>query len=121
MTPTTYLSLGAFYGADARRAHSPEVELGSWWRTGTQQGPSYRAAWVRDTGEVYLMAHEGRPGGGRVDVVTARASIEELLAELDGWELVCGDEDSVVWLLERLCRPDRPSPGDPAVAFAATG
>ncbi len=121
MTPTTYLSLGAFYGADARRAHSAEVELGSWWRTETQQGPSYRAAWVRDTGEVYLMALEGRPGGGLVEVVAARASIEELLAELEGWELVCGDEGSVVWLLERLRVVEGPSPGDPAVEFAATG
>ncbi len=121
MPSSAYLSLGAFYGADARRAHSPEVELGSRRRTESQQGPSYRAAWVRDTGEVYLMAHEGRPGGGLVEVVAARASIEDLLAELDGWELVCGDEDSVVWLLERLRRASGPSPGDPAVEFAATG
>ena len=71
-TTTTYLSLGAFYAADKRRDISREHDLGLWWLGDDWHAPRFRAAWVAQTGELYLMQHEGTPGGGRVDVVATR-------------------------------------------------
>ena len=119
-TKTTYLSLGAFYLADPRRTHSRETDLGLWWRGTGPNGPTYRAAWVEATGEVYVMQHAGTAGGGRVDVLARHPSLPDVLAALDGWEGVVGDDDSIVWLLERLRRPARAAPDDPpALAVAA--
>jgi hypothetical protein len=64
--------------------------------------PTFRAAYVERTGEIYVMQHEGLPGGGRVEVVTTRASLDDVLADLDGMELVCGEPGSLWWLLDRL-------------------
>ena len=83
---TTYLSLGAFYAADKRRDISREHDLGLWWLGDDWHAPRFRAAWVAQTGELYLMQHEGTPGGGRVDVV--------------------GEWGSVHWLRERLGLPE---------------
>src|SRR5688572_16469323 len=47
----TYLSLGAFYASDPDRRGSRERDVGLFWRS--RSGPSFRAAWVRDTGELY--------------------------------------------------------------------
>ena len=66
---TTYLSLGAFYAADKRRDISREHDMGLWWLGDDWHAPRFRAAWVAQTGELYLMQHEGTAGGGRVDVV----------------------------------------------------
>jgi hypothetical protein len=98
----TYLSLGAFYASDARRDSSHEIDEGLWWRGDAYHGPVFRAAYVVDTGELYLMQLEGLPGGGRIDVVARfpdHATLEQALA---GWEDVCGDPGSLRWLLERL-------------------
>ena len=75
---TTYLSLGAFYAADKRRDISREHDLGLWWLGDDWHAPRFRAAWVAQTGELYLMQHEGTPGGGRVDVVATASSLEEI-------------------------------------------
>ena len=115
----TYLSLGAFYLADPRRTHSRETDLGLWWRSEAPTGPSFRAAWVESTGEVYVMQHAGTPGGGRVDVIAGSASLDGVLADLRGWESVVGDRGSIVWLLERLRRAGRVAPGDPPRLAAA--
>jgi hypothetical protein len=61
---------------------------------------------VAQTGEVYLMQHEGTPGGGRVDVVASAATLEEIEQRLDGWRDVVGDWGSVHWLRDRLGLPD---------------
>ena len=99
-----YFSLEAFYAAGARRAASKEIDIGLYWRAG-RSGPTYRAAWIRDTGEVYVVRH-GAPedGGGRVEVLTCCATEQELHAAFDGWRLVCGRPDSAVWLRERAQR-----------------
>ena len=73
---TTYLSLGAFYAADKRRDISREHDLGLWWLGDDWHAPRFRAAWVDQTGELYLMQHEGTPGGGRVDVVATASSLD---------------------------------------------
>src|SRR5215207_8458673 len=111
---TTYLSLGAFYAADKRRDISREHDIGLWWLGDDWHAPRFRAAWVAETGELYLMQHEGTPGGGRVDVV-ATGTLEELEGRLEGWRDVVGDRGSLRWLLERL------SPGVPSHVLTAAG
>jgi hypothetical protein len=105
---TTYLSLGAFYAADKRRDISREQDIGLWWLGDDWQAPRFRAAWVAQTGELYLMQHEGTPGGGRVDVVAKAGSLEEIEARLEGWRDVVGEWGSLRWLVERL-GPDAPA------------
>jgi len=103
---TTYLSLGAFYAADKRRDISREHDLGLWWLGDDWHAPRFRAAWVAETGELYLMQHEGTAGGGRVDVVATAASLEEMEGRLNGWRDVVGEWGSVHWLRERLGLPE---------------
>lgn len=114
MAATTYLSLGAFYAADKRRDISREHDVGLWWLGDDWHAPRFRAAWVAETSELYLMQHEGTPGGGRVDVV-AEGTLEEIERRLDGWRDVVGEWGSLRWLLERLGR------GVPAHILAAAG
>src|SRR3954447_8940849 len=102
MAPTTYLSLGALYAADKRRDISREHDLGLWWLGDDWHAPRFRAAWVAQTGELYLMQHEGTVGGGHVDVVATASSLEEMQGRLAGWRDVVGEWGSVHWLRERL-------------------
>ena len=104
---TTYLSLGAFYAADKRRDISREHDLGLWWLGDDWHAPRFRAAWVAQTGELYLMQHEGTPGGGRVDVVATAGSLDEIEERLEGWRDVVGE-----WGSRALAaRPPRPARG----------
>jgi hypothetical protein len=97
----TYLSLGAFYASDPARRGSRERDVGLFWRS--LDGPTYRAAWVRDTGELYLFQHAlGARGGGSVHLLAQRMSEAELERRLAGWQDVCGREGSLEWLLDRL-------------------
>jgi hypothetical protein len=100
----TYLSLGSFYSADRRRALSRERDVGLWWRGDGPLSPTYRAAFVENTGELYLMQHEGTLGGGHVDVLGRFSSLAEVLRLVVGWEDVCGERGSIRWLLERVPR-----------------
>ncbi len=96
-----YDSLARFYNADERRVRSRELDVGLWWREDVD-GPLHRAAWVSDTGELYLV-RLGSPaaGGGRVELL-ARVEGRELLgAVLDGWRERCGEPHSLEWLRER--------------------
>ena len=77
-------------------------------RRNRPHGPVFRAAYVVDTGELYLMQLEGLPGGGRIDVVARFPDHATLDRALAGWEDVCGDPGSLRWLLERL--PGEPPP-----------
>jgi hypothetical protein len=101
----TYLSLGAFYASDRRRDISQERDYGLWWRGDGFRAPTFRAAWVAETGELYVMQHEGTPGGGRVDVIGRFADDVEVDAVLSGWQDVCGEPGSLRWLLERVSAP----------------
>jgi hypothetical protein len=94
-------SIEAFYAADARRRHSRERDVGLMWR-----GPAdaaYRAAWVQETGEVYLVKH-GHPvdGGGTVDLLARRFGLGELHAVLRGYAHVCGRAGSLAWFFDRI-------------------
>jgi hypothetical protein len=97
----TYLSLGAFYASDPARRGSRERDIGLFWRSRT--GPSFRAAWVRDTGELYLFQHAlGGRGGGSVHLLRPTMDEAELDRRLGGWQEVCGRDGSLEWLLARV-------------------
>jgi hypothetical protein len=98
----SYPSLDAFYAADRRRRHSRERDVGLIWRGA--RGATFRAAWVQETGEVYLYRH-GHPtdGGGTVDVLARRFGLGALQAALRGFRDVCGRPGSLDWFLDRTC------------------
>jgi len=91
----SYESLNAFYNADRRRLHSRERDVGLYWRG--EDGATFRAAWVQETGEVYLFRH----GDGTVDVLGRRFGLGELQSALSGYRDVCGREASLTWFLDR--------------------
>lgn len=94
-----YRSLSNFYLADPRRLASQERDLGLWWRMGVR-GPTYRAAWVHETGELYA-ARLGMPKQ-QCDVhVLGRGSAEELDEAIAGWADICPQPDSMTWLRHR--------------------
>jgi len=101
---TRYSSLASFYTADPRRVASRESDIGLWWRE-APDGPLHRAAWVSDTGELYLV-RLGPPeqGGGRVEVLATIAERERLERVLEGWRDRCGAPRSLTWLRERAAR-----------------
>ena len=117
----TYLSLGAFYASDPARRSSRERDVGLFWRS--RQGTTFRAAWVRDTGELYLFQHAlGGPGGGSVHLLARTMDEHELGQRLAGWEEVCGREGSLEWLLSRMQdRPRDPEPAGPPLRFRRRG
>jgi hypothetical protein len=93
----TYPSLQAFYAADERRRASRERDVGLFWRG--RGGATYRAAWVEETGELYVLEH-GRPQchGGAVRVI-GRYGALELDETFAGWREECGRARSLDWLL----------------------
>jgi hypothetical protein len=107
----TYLSLAAFYASDPRRRDSRERDVGLWWRS--VRGPTYRAAWVQDTGELYLFQHAlTGPGSGSVHLIGGTFTSAELDRRLAGWRDICGQPGSLEWLLAAVSRsadgaPDR--------------
>ncbi len=106
-----YRSLSNFYLADARRIASRERDLGLWWRVGNH-GPIHRAAWVRDTGELYLVRlGPAEDGTGEVQVLGRARDRNELERALEGWREVCLQPDSLTWLRRRaasLAQPETP-------------
>ncbi len=99
-----YDSLSAFYRADSRRVHSRERDVGLWWREHAQ-GPLHRAAWVSDTGELYLVRlGPVEQGGGSVEILATVADGERLEQVLDGWRERCGEPRSLSWLRRRAAR-----------------
>jgi hypothetical protein len=90
--------------ADPRRVGSRELDVGLWWRE-DPNGPLHRAAWVSDTGELYLV-RLGPPqeGGGKVEVLATVGARERLESVLEGWREQCGRPRSLTWLRERAAR-----------------
>ncbi len=110
-----YRSLASFYTADDRRIHSRERDVGLWWRDDAE-GPLHRAAWVSDTGELYLVRlGPAADGGGTVEVLATIEDPEQLQSVLDGWRERCGEPRSLGWLRERTALSPRVS-GDSAPA-----
>jgi hypothetical protein len=102
--PERYRSLASFYNADPRRIHSRELDIGLWWRE-RADGPPHRAAWVSDTGELYLVRlGPTAEGGGAVELLATVTDRERLESVLAGWREHCGDPRSLTWLRERAAR-----------------
>jgi hypothetical protein len=113
-----YRSLASFYTADDRRIHSRERDVGLWWREDVD-GPLHRAAWVSDTGELYLVRlGSAEDGGGQVEVLATVLDGEQLEEALEGWRERCGEPRSLSWLRERaalsLSASADSAPGRPA-------
>jgi hypothetical protein len=120
----TYLSLGAFYASDPARRASRERDVGLFWRS--EHGPTFRAAYVHETGELYLFQHAlGGRGGGSVRLFAERMAEAELDVRLAGWEEVCGQKGSYEWLLQRMGavepQPPTPAPARPGRRFRRAG
>jgi len=78
--------------------------VGLWWREGLD-GPLHRAAWINDTGELYLVRlGPVDAGGGRVEVLARVEDGERLETMLAGWRERCGEPRSLEWLRERTRR-----------------
>jgi hypothetical protein len=104
MRSDRYGTLTAFYRADPRRVHSRERDVGLWWREDVH-GPLHRAAWVSDTGELYLVRlGPAEQGGGQVEVLATVAEQERLERVLEGWRERCGEPRSLAWLRGRATR-----------------
>jgi hypothetical protein len=104
LLPARYRSLANFYTADPRRVSSREQDVGLWWRE-SSAGPLHRAAWVRDTGELYLVRlGPAEVGGGEVELLAVVDDHERLESVLAGWREQCGAPDSLRWLRARAAR-----------------
>ena len=104
-TPARYPSLASFYNADERRSRSREQDVGLWWRE-QADGPLYRAAWIEDTGELYVTRlGPAEEGGGSVELLAVEHDRERLLALVAGWRERCGAPRSLSWLRDRAARP----------------
>jgi hypothetical protein len=119
-----YQTLTAFYRADPRRVKSREHDVGLWWREDAH-GPLHRAAWVSDTGELYLVRlGPTEQGGGQVEVLATVAEQERLERVLEGWRERCGEPRSLAWLRARAARLGgraRAAQAELAASFAAAG
>jgi hypothetical protein len=101
---TRYRSLASFYTSDPRRITSRELDVGLWWREG-ESGPLHRAAWVSDTGELYVVRlGPDAEGGGRVEVLATVEDQDRLESVLEGWREHCGGPRSLAWLRGRAGR-----------------
>jgi hypothetical protein len=99
-----YRSIARFYAADPRRRASRERDMGLWWRDAAD-GPLHRAAWVCDTGELYLVRlGPSEQGGGEVELLARVDDGERLERALEGWRERCGAPRSLSWLRERAGR-----------------
>ena len=100
---TTYGSITKFVYERPRRLYSRERDVGLRWRDGAAL---YRAAWIEDTGELYLV-QLGPPdkGGGRVELLAAGVAIDDLGDAVSGWREAQDEGDhSLDWLRGRVRR-----------------
>jgi hypothetical protein len=124
----SYSTLSEFYNDDHRRVRSSERDIGLWWRD-DPGGPLHRAAWVSETGELYLV-RLGSPerGGGAVEVLAQVGDRDRLERALRGWRERCGENRSLGWLrAQAACLDERSEaaldarrqPGRPLVSAGA--
>ncbi len=112
------MDISEFYDADPRRRESEEVNFGDGWSTEEDQHSTYRANWLQETGELYVV-REPHPGGliarflDQLDI--DQASVKQLTVEvlgtftdadavaeaLAGWEPEMTHTESLSWLRQR--------------------
>jgi hypothetical protein len=97
----SYASLTEFYAADPARRRSPEVYYGRPWRT-VQFGPSFRAAWLPGTGELFLERLGPGEARGRVEILAHIPGAAAVAEMLSGWQDAVGTFDSIRWLRARV-------------------
>jgi hypothetical protein len=56
------MDISEFYDGDPRRRESSEVPFGDGWSTEADEHSTYRANWLFETGELYVV-REPHPGG----------------------------------------------------------
>jgi hypothetical protein len=96
------LTLEEFYASDPRRAHSHEVGYGSLWRESAPV-PTYRLAWVENTGELYaVQLSEADERNDPVEVLGVLWSGQQVDSCLAGWPERCGGQRSLLWARERV-------------------
>jgi hypothetical protein len=96
------LTLQEFYASDPRRAHSHEVDYGSLWRESAPV-PTYRLAWVENTGELYaVQLSEADERNDPVEVLGVLWSWQQVDSCLAGWPERCGGQRSLLWARERV-------------------
>ena len=117
-----YPTLVSFYRADPVRLTSRERDVGLWWRA-SGDGPMHRAAWIEETGELYLVRlGTASEGGGAVEVIGRARDGEELERALSGWREHCGMPGSLQWLRVRAARlASRTRAGGHRIAPGAAG
>jgi hypothetical protein len=99
--PERYRSIAKFYAADLRRLRSRELDMGLWWREDVSDA-LHRAAWVCDTGELYLVRlGPAEEGGGEVQLLASVKDRRRLESALMGWRGHCGQPRSLTWLRQR--------------------
>jgi hypothetical protein len=95
----TYDSLDSFYSAYPRRHAGREREFGLVWTD--PEHHVYRAAWVEETGELYIQEQRAARGDGHVEVLS-RFSHAEIERRLRGWRDVIDRTGSFDWLVARV-------------------
>ena len=99
---TSYQSIVAFIRDDDRRMRSREHDIGLCWREAAT-GRTFRAAWVEDTGELFVVQN-GPPaeGGGHVEVLATGCGAQQLDRALPGWREFLWPMGSLDWLRHRV-------------------
>jgi predicted nucleic acid-binding Zn-ribbon protein len=102
LSATSYQSIIAFIRDDDRRMRSREHDIGLCWRE-SSTGHTFRAAWVEDTGELFVV-QTGAPGegGGHVEVLAAGCDEQVLNRVLPGWREFLWPMGSLDWLRRTL-------------------
>ena len=92
---TSYQSIINFLREDERRMRSREYDIGLSWRDAST-GHTYRAAWIEETGELFIV-QSGAPddGGGHVEVLVTGCDEERLSRVLPGWRDLVGPMGSL--------------------------
>jgi hypothetical protein len=98
---TTYRSLADFLRERPQRRRSRERDVGLRWRDGHAL---YRAAWIEDTGELYLVQLGATgDGGGHVELLAGGLDHARMEAAVAGWRQAQDrDDHSLEWLRDRM-------------------
>jgi hypothetical protein len=112
------VDIAEFYDADPARRESEEEGFGDGWSIEVDEHSTYRANWLKDTGELYVV-REPHPGGlfakyldqldieqvglGQLTVeILGRFDTDDAVKQaLAGWEEEMTRPDSLDWLRQR--------------------